>query len=225
MKEIFKNDWQELLKDEFSKDYYLALRAFLVNEYKSKIVYPDMYDIFNSLHLTSYSNIKVVIIGQDPYHGPNQAHGLSFSVNPEIKIPPSLKNIYKELQNDLNCYIHNNGFLNKWAEQGVLLLNSVLTVRAGEPNSHKGKGWEQFTDKIISLVNEKNDPVVFILWGNNALSKKSLITNKRHLILSSVHPSPLSASRGFFGNHHFSKTNDFLIASGRSPIDWQIDNI
>ena len=201
------------------------LREFLKNEYTTKIIYPDKYDIFNALHYTSYKDVKVVILGQDPYHGPNQAHGLSFSVSPGVKIPPSLLNIYKELNSDLECYIPNNGYLKKWADQGVLLLNTSLTVRAGEANSHKNKGWEIFTDKIISLINEKTDPVVFLLWGNNAINKKKLITNKQHLILSSTHPSPLSASRGFFGSKPFSKINKFLISVNKAPIDWQIENI
>lgn len=225
MRQILKNDWNELLKDEFSKDYYLSLREFLKNEYTTKIIYPDKYDIFNALHYTSYKDVKVVILGQDPYHGPNQAHGLSFSVSSGVKIPPSLLNIYKELNSDLGCYIPNNGYLKKWADQGVLLLNTSLTVRAGEANSHKNKGWEIFTDKIISLINEKTDPVVFLLWGNNAINKKKLITNKQHLILSSTHPSPLSASRGFFGSKPFSKINKFLISVNKAPIDWQIENI
>lgn len=225
MRQILKNDWNELLKDEFSKDYYLSLREFLKNEYITKIIYPDKYDIFNALHYTSYKDVKVVILGQDPYHGPNQAHGLSFSVSSGVKIPPSLLNIYKELNSDLGCYIPNNGYLKKWADQGVLLLNTSLTVRAGEANSHKNKGWEIFTDKIISLINEKTDPVVFLLWGNNAINKKKLITNKQHLILSSTHPSPLSASRGFFGSKPFSKINKFLISVNKAPIDWQIENI
>lgn len=225
MRQILKNDWNELLKDEFSKDYYLSLREFLKNEYTTKIIYPDKYDIFNALHYTSYKDVKVVILGQDPYHGPNQAHGLSFSVSPGVKIPPSLLNIYKELNSDLGCYTPNNGYLKKWAYQGVLLLNTSLTVRAGEANSHKNKGWEIFTDKIISLINEKTDPVVFLLWGNNAINKKKLITNKQHLILSSTHPSPLSASRGFFGSKPFSKINKFLISVNKAPIDWQIENI
>ena len=225
MRQILKNDWNELLKDEFSKDYYLSLREFLKNEYTTKIIYPDKYDIFNALHYTSYKDVKVVILGQDPYHGPNQAHGLSFSVSPGVKIPPSLLNIYKELNSDLECYIPNNGYLKKWADQGVLLLNTSLTVRAGEANSHKNKGWEIFTDKIISLINEKTDPVVFLLWGNNCINKKKLITNKQHLILSSTHPSPLSASRGFFGSKPFSKINKFLISVNKAPIDWQIENI
>ena len=225
MANILKNDWKDLLEDEFNKEYYQTLRNFLTNEYKTKTIYPDKYDIFNALHFTSYKDIKVVILGQDPYHGPGQAHGLSFSVNPGIKIPPSLLNIYKELNSDLGCYIPNNGYLKKWADQGILLLNTSLTVRAGEANSHKNIGWEIFTDKIISLVNEKEDPVVFLLWGNNAIKKKNLITNKRHLILTSVHPSPLSASRGFFGSKPFSKINNFLISINKKPIDWQIENI
>ncbi|MBP3914575.1 MULTISPECIES: uracil-DNA glycosylase [unclassified Clostridium] len=225
MANVLKNDWKDLLDDEFNKEYYQTLRNFLTNEYKTKTIYPDKYDIFNALHFTSYKDIKVVILGQDPYHGPGQAHGLSFSVNPGIKIPPSLLNIYKELNSDLGCYIPNNGYLKKWADQGVLLLNTSLTVRAGEANSHKSIGWEIFTDRIISLVNEKEDPVVFLLWGNNAIKKKNLITNKRHLILTSAHPSPLSASRGFFGSKPFSKINNFLISVNKEPIDWQIDNI
>lgn len=225
MSNILKNDWKELLEDEFSKNYYQTLRQFLIEEYKTKKIYPDKYDIFNALHFTPYKDIKVVILGQDPYHGPGQAHGLSFSVNPSVKTPPSLLNIYKELNSDLGCYIPNNGYLKKWADQGVLLLNTSLTVRAGEANSHKNIGWQVFTDKIISLVNEKDDPVVFLLWGNNAIKKKELITNKRHLILTSVHPSPLSASRGFFGSKPFSKINNFLISVNKDPIDWQIENI
>ena len=225
MSNILNNDWKNLLEDEFGKEYYLSLRNFLVTEYKTKTIYPDKYDIFNALHFTSYKDVKVVILGQDPYHGPGQAHGLSFSVNPGVRIPPSLLNIYKELNSDLGCFIPNNGYLKKWADQGVLLLNTSLTVRAGEANSHKNKGWEVFTDKIISLVNEKEDPVVFLLWGNNAINKKNLITNKKHLILTSVHPSPLSASRGFFGSKPFSKINEFLISINKAPIDWQIDNI
>lgn len=225
MTEIIKNDWKNYLSSEFEKDYYKKLRKFLVNEYNSKVIYPDMYDIFNALHFTSYEDTKVVILGQDPYHGPNQAHGLSFSVNPGVKTPPSLVNIYKELHTDLNCYIPNNGYLKKWADQGVLLLNTVLTVRAGEANSHKNKGWEEFTTQVIKVLNEKETPVVFILWGNNAISKEKLITNPKHLIIKSVHPSPLSASRGFFGSKPFSKTNEFLISTNQKPIDWQIENI
>lgn len=221
----FKNDWQELLEEELSKEYYLKLRQFLITEYKTTTIYPNMHDIFNALHYTAYKDVKVVILGQDPYHGPNQAHGLSFSVKPGVGIPPSLLNMYKELQTDLGCYIPNNGYLKKWADQGILLLNASLTVRAHTANSHKGKGWEILTDKIISLLNDRKDPVVFILWGNNAISKEKLITNKYHYIIKSVHPSPLSASRGFFGSKPFSKCNGFLKSIGKNPIDWQIENI
>ena len=225
MSNILKNDWNNLLKYEFNKDYYLKIRRFLINEYATKQIYPDKYDIFNALHFTQYKDVKVVILGQDPYHGPNQAHGLSFSVKPGNRIPPSLVNIYKELHNDLGCYIPNNGYLKKWADQGVLLLNTTLTVEAGKANSHQRIGWSIFTDKIISLLNEKKDPVVFILWGNNAIKKKALITNPIHYIIQSVHPSPLSASRGFFGSKPFSKANDFLKSVNKTPIDWQIENI
>lgn len=225
MIDFITTDWKNLLKDEFQKDYFIDLTNFLNNEYTNQTIFPKKSDIFSALNFTPYSNVKVVILGQDPYHGPNQSHGLSFSVNPNIKIPPSLRNIFKELNSDLGCYIPNNGYLKKWADQGVLLLNTVLTVRSGEPNSHKSKGWEIFTDKIISLLNEKNEPIVFILWGNPSIKKKSLITNKKHLILSSVHPSPLSASKGFFGSKPFSKTNNFLKSINSILIDWQIDNI
>lgn len=221
----FKNEWQDLLKEEFYKEYYLNLRRFLINEYKTKTIYPAMQDIFNALHYTSYSAVKVVILGQDPYHGPNQAHGLSFSVKPGIAPPPSLLNIYKELQSDLNCYIPNNGYLKKWADQGVLLLNTALTVIEGQANSHRNKGWEIFTDKVITILNDRIDPIVFVLWGNNAISKLSLITNPKHFIIKSVHPSPLSASRGFFGTKPFSKANNFLISIEKAPIDWQIENL
>ncbi|RBP41616.1 uracil-DNA glycosylase [Garciella nitratireducens] len=223
--EILKNDWKELLQEEFKKDYYLKIREFLKREYKTKTIYPDMYDIFNALHYTPYKDVKVVILGQDPYHGPNQAHGLSFSVKPGVAIPPSLMNIYKELQSDLKCYIPNNGYLKKWADQGVLLLNTVLTVRAGQPNSHRGIGWEIFTDRIIQLLNDRKDPIVFILWGKNAQSKRKMIHNPKHFIVQSVHPSPLSANRGFFGSKPFSKVNHFLRSSGKEPIDWQIENL
>lgn len=219
------NDWDEILKSEFNKEYYISLREFLKEEYNSRVIYPSMYNIFEALKHTSYKDTKVLILGQDPYHGENQAHGLAFSVQPGVKTPPSLLNIYKELRADLGCYIPNNGYLKKWADQGVLLLNTSLTVRAGQANSHKNIGWETFTDKIISLVNEKQDPVVFILWGNNAIKKKVLITNPKHLVLTSVHPSPLSASRGFFGTKPFSKTNEFLESVNKKPIDWQIENI
>ena len=225
MKQILHNKWNEILQNEFSKDYYLNLRQFLIKEYKSYKIYPDMYDIFNALHYTDYDDVKVVIIGQDPYHGAGQAHGLSFSVKPGIKTPPSLNNIYKELNTDLGCYIPNNGYLKKWADQGVLLLNAVLTVREGLANSHKNKGWEHFTDAVIQALNAHEKPIVFLLWGKNAISKKSLITNPNHLVLTTVHPSPLSASRGFFGCKHFSKANNFLKSHSLNPIDWQIENI
>lgn len=220
-----KNDWYDLLKDEFEKDYYKKLRTFLIEEYRHHTIYPNMYDIFNALNFTPYKDVKVVILGQDPYHGPHQAHGLSFSVQPDVKIPPSLVNIYKELHTDLGCYIPNNGYLKKWADQGVLLLNTSLTVRAGEANSHRNIGWGTFTDKIIELLNQRQNPIVFILWGNNAISKEKFITNPQHYIIKSVHPSPLSASRGFFGSKPFSKTNAFLIKNNKAPIDWQIENI
>lgn len=223
--QIFKNDWHDLLQDEFNKDYYLKLRELLINEYKDKTVYPDKYDIFNSLHYTPYKDVKVVILGQDPYHGPNQAHGLSFSVKPGVPAPPSLVNIFKELNNDLGCYIPNNGYLKKWAEQGVLLLNVSLTVKSGQADSHKSIGWEYFTDKIISILNDRQEPIIFMLWGKNAQSKLIIINNLRHYIIKSVHPSPLSAHRGFFGSKPFSKANELLVSIGKEPIDWQIDNI
>lgn len=223
--QILKNDWHDLLDDEFKKDYYLKLRGFLAHEYRTRTIYPDMYDIFNALHYTGYRDVKAVILGQDPYHGPNQAHGLSFSVKPGVPIPPSLMNIYKELKDDLGCYIPNNGYLKKWADQGVMLLNTVLTVRAGQANSHRNMGWEQFTDRVIQLLNDREDPVVFILWGSNAQSKLSLITQPKHHIIKSSHPSPFSVHRGFFGSRPFSRTNNFLAAMGKVPIDWQIENI
>ena len=219
------NDWADKLKDEYKKDYYRRLFEFVGAEYGSHTVYPPGDDIFNAFHLTPLGNVKVVIIGQDPYHEPGQAHGLSFSVKPGVDIPPSLVNIYKELQSDLGCYIPNNGYLVKWAEQGVLLLNAVLTVRAHAAASHQNKGWENFTDAVIRIINEVDRPIVFLLWGSFARSKKSMLTNPAHLVLEAPHPSPLSAYRGFFGCRHFSKTNDFLKEHGVSPIDWQIENI
>lgn len=219
------NSWDERLKDEFSSEYYLALREFLKKEYSTKTVYPSAYDIFNSIKKVDYDDVSVVILGQDPYHEPGQAHGLSFSVMPGVEAPPSLKNIYQELKTDLNCYIPNNGCLNSWAEQGVLLLNAVLTVRRGEANSHKGMGWEILTDKIISLLNEREKPMVFLLWGSQAQAKTELLTNPRHLVLKAPHPSPLSAYRGFFGCRHFSRANAFLEKNNMKPIDWQIKNI
>ena len=219
------NSWDELLKEEFQKDYYLALREFLKQEYSTRTIYPDMHDIFNALKLTDYNNVKVVILGQDPYHGEGEAHGLAFSVKPGIAIPPSLRNIYKELNQSMGCYIPNNGFLKKWAKQGVLLLNSSLTVRKDMANSHSGKGWEMLTDAIIKKLNNRKEPMIFMLWGNNAKSKAWFVDSAKHLVLMSVHPSPLSASRGFFGCNHFQKANEFLIQNGMSPIDWQIENI
>lgn len=219
------NDWDEILDGEFEKEYYLKLRQFLKYEYSNYNIHPDMYDIFNALKWTSFSDTKVVILGQDPYHGENQAHGLAFSVKKGIDIPPSLLNIYKELQKELGCYIPNNGYLEKWAKQGVMLLNASLTVRDGLANSHRNKGWEIFTTRVIELLNEREDPVIFLLWGNNAREKKSIITNPKHKILETVHPSPLSASRGFFGCGHFKAANDYLVSVGKTPIDWQIENI
>lgn len=218
------NDWDYLLSDEFKKEYYINLREFLKEEYSKRIIYPNPNDIFNSLKHTSYKDTKVLILGQDPYHGENQAHGFAFSVQEGIKIPPSLLNIYKELNNELGCYIPNNGYLIQWANQGVLLLNTVLTVRAHEANSHKDRGWEIFTDKVIKLLNERKDPVIFVLWGANARSKKKIINNKIHYILEAPHPSPLSAHRGFFGCNHFVKINEILLKINKEPINWQIEN-
>ena len=225
MKKIFKNDWAQLLDDELKEPYYQELRKFLIDEYSTKKIFPNMYDIFNALHFTSYADTKVVILGQDPYHEPGQAHGLSFSVLPDVPPPPSLMNIFKELRDDLGCFIPNNGCLKPWAEQGVLLLNAVLTVRAHAANSHRGHGWEIFTDKIIRLLNEHERPLAFILWGRPARAKKNMITNPRHFIVESAHPSPLSASGGFFGSRPFSRVNKFLESIGETPIDWQIQNI
>ena len=219
------NSWDQYLAEEFEKPYYLALRDFLKEEYQTQTVYPNMYDIFNALKATPYDQVKVVILGQDPYHGAGQAHGMAFSVQPGIKTPPSLVNIYKELHETMGCYIPNNGYLMKWAEQGVLLLNTVLTVRVGKPQSHKGKGWETFTDRIISILNERQDPVIFVLWGSPAKKKASLITNTQHKILTAAHPSPLSAHNGFFGCNHFNQINDQLKEMGKEPIDFQIENI
>ncbi len=223
--EIFHNDWADCLTSELQQPYYRKLRQFLINEYRTQRIYPGMYDIFNALHYTSYEDTKVVILGQDPYHGPGQAHGLSFSVQPGVPAPPSLQNIFKELHDDLGCRIPNNGCLKPWADQGVLLLNTVLTVREHQANSHRGQGWEIFTDKIISLLNAREKPMVFILWGTPARRKKAMITNPAHYVIESPHPSPLSASRGFFGSRPFSRTNDFLQSTGQTPIDWQIPNI
>lgn len=222
---LIGNNWDDILNDEFDKAYYKELRSFLDHEYQNKIIYPKAKDIYNALRLTDYNDVKVVILGQDPYHEIGQAHGLAFSVNKNIKIPPSLENIYKELHDDIGCYIPNNGYLIKWASQGVLLLNTVLTVEQHKANSHSGKGWEILTDKIIASLNNKDVPVVFILWGRNARNKKSLINNPKHLIIESAHPSPLSAYNGFFGSKPFSKTNSFLKKNNLKEIDWQIENI
>lgn len=217
------NDWDNILKDEWEKTYYLNLRGFLKTEYGSRTIYPPMNDIFNALKYTSFENTKVVIIGQDPYHGEGQAHGLCFSVKKGVDVPPSLRNMYKELETDLGITPANHGELTKWAKQGVLMLNNVLTVRAGEANSHKGYGWEKFTDRVIAELDKKSTPVVFLLWGANARKKAEIIKNPIHKKLITVHPSPLSAYGGFFGCGHFSKTNEILKASGQTPIDWQID--
>lgn len=216
------NDWDKILSDEWSKPYYLKLRSFLKSEYSRYTVYPDMYDIFNALKYTSFSDTKVVIIGQDPYHEPGQAHGLCFSVREGVEPPPSLKNIFKELESDVGIKAPKSGELTKWAKQGVLLLNTVLTVRRGQANSHKGKGWEIFTDRIISELNAKTTPVVFLLWGANARKKAEIIDNPIHKKLITVHPSPLSAYGGFFGCRHFSKANEILKENGLEPIDWQL---
>lgn len=218
------NDWLAPLKPEFSKPYYAKLYKKVMEEYNTRLIFPPADDIFNAFALTPLKNVKVVILGQDPYHGDGQAHGLCFSVKPDVDIPPSLVNIYQELHDDLGCYIPNNGYLTKWAEQGVLLLNTVLTVRAHQANSHRGIGWEEFTDAAIRILNEQDRPIVFILWGRPAQMKKSMLNNPRHLILEAPHPSPLSAYRGFFGSRPFSQTNAFLEAHGLTGIDWQIEN-
>lgn len=218
----FNNDWEGPIQQELSQDYYKILKAFLIKEYQTAVVYPPMEDIFNAFHFTPYHRTKVCIIGQDPYHGPGQAHGLSFSVKHGVPIPPSLLNIYKELKDDLGFSIPTHGCLQKWANQGVLLLNAVLTVRGGMAASHRNIGWEIFTNRMIELLNQRTEPVIFILWGRDAQNKASLITNKKHFIHKSVHPSPLSAHRGFFGSQPFSKINNILESLGTSPIDWEI---
>lgn len=222
---MINNDWLSYLKPEFSKPYYKELYEFVKDEYSKHEVYPPSDEIFSALEHTQMKDVKIVLLGQDPYHERGQAHGMSFSVKPGVKTPPSLQNMYKELNSELGCYIPNNGFLEKWADQGVLLLNTSLTVRSGQANSHKGKGWELFTDAIIKAVNEQDRPIVYFLWGSNARSKKQLITNPKHLVLETVHPSPLSAYNGFFGCGHFKKANEFLVANQIEPIDWQIENI
>lgn len=217
--------WEKALKEEFSKDYYKKLFVKIQEEYQTRTIYPPADDIFNAFHFTPLEEVKVVILGQDPYHEPGQAHGLCFSVKPQVPIPPSLVNIYKELEDDLGCYIPNNGYLEKWARQGVLMLNTVLTVRAHQANSHKDLGWEQFTDAAIRVLAEQDRPMVFVLWGKPAQRKKEMIHNPKHLILESPHPSPLSAYRGFFGSRPFSRINAYLEQNGLEPIDWQIENI
>lgn len=220
------NDWLLPIQKEFAKPYYKELYAFVKNEYASHVIYPPSEDIFNAFHFTPLSKVKILLLGQDPYHNVNQAHGLSFSVLPQQKeIPPSLQNIYKELHDDVGFHIPNHGYLKKWADQGVLLLNTVLTVRAHQANSHQGHGWEKFTDAVIQAVNEQDRPVVYFLWGKPAQSKIPMLTNPKHLILTAPHPSPLSAYRGFFGCKHFSKANEFLIENGEEPIDWQIEDL
>lgn len=217
------NDWDALLEDEFKKEYYLTLREFLKVEYFTKTVFPPMNDIFNALKYTSFKNTKVVILGQDPYHGPGQAHGLCFSVKEGVAFPPSLQNIFKELYAEYGFQPPKSGELTAWARQGVLLLNTTLTVRQATPQSHKGQGWEVLTDKIISLLNQKEDPVVFLLWGANAWAKKALIKSPKHLVLECAHPSPLSAYRGFFGCNHFRLANEYLEKNGLAPIDWNLN--
>lgn len=222
---MLQNDWLEAVGGEFKKPYYTDLYKFVKEEYSNEIVYPPSDDIFNAMHLTPLSEVKVLILGQDPYHNQGQAHGLCFSVQPDVAIPPSLKNIYKELQSDLGCAIPNNGYLVKWAKQGILMLNTVLTVRAHNPLSHQGKGWEQFTDAIIEAVNAQDRPIVYMLWGKPAQRKASMLNNPKHLVLKAAHPSPLSASHGFFGCKHFSQANQFLEENGMQPIDWQIEDV
>lgn len=219
---VLGNSWDELLKDEFSKEYYQNLRKNLANEYRTRTIYPAMDNIFNALKYTSYEDVKVLLLGQDPYHGAGQAHGLCFSVQKGVQKPPSLKNMFKELYSDLGISEPSHGCLTDWAKQGVLLLNTVLTVREAEPNSHKKLGWTIFTDRIIELLNEREEPVIFVLWGKNAIDKLPLITNTHHYVLTAAHPSPLSASRGFMGCKHYSKINEILSSMGKSPIDWRI---
>lgn len=222
---MIQNDWLEPLKPEFRKPYYRDLFRFVGEEYATRKIFPPSDDIFNAFHLTPLHEVKVVILGQDPYHNNGQAHGLCFSVKPEVEVPPSLVNIYKELHDDLGCEIPNNGCLTKWARQGVLMLNTVLTVRAHQANSHRGQGWEEFTDAAIKVLDEQDRPIVFILWGSPAQRKAQMLHNPKHLILKAPHPSPLSAYRGFFGSRPFSQTNDFLMKNGLTPIDWQIENV
>ncbi len=223
-KKIENSDWSQLLAGEFEKDYYLKLNNFLADEYRGQTIYPKMDDVFNAFHYTPFEELKVVMLGQDPYHGPNQAQGLSFSVNCGVNIPPSLRNIYKELNTDIGCPIPNHGSLVKWAEQGVLLLNNVLTVRAGQAHSHRGMGWETFTNRVIEVLNQKDTSIIYILWGAAAQKKKAFVDTSKHYIIQSVHPSPLSAYRGFYGSKPFSKVNTYLKETGQQPIDWEIPN-
>lgn len=223
MADILKNDWNDVVGSELEKPYYLELREFLKEEYKAQKVFPDKQNIFNALNSTSYTGVKVVLLGQDPYHGEGQAHGLSFSVGRDVRIPPSLRNIYKELHNDIGCEIPSHGNLNKWTEQGVLLLNTVLTVREGKAHSHRGKGWETFTDKVIERLNERETPLVFMLWGRPAQEKLKLINSDKHFVIQSPHPSPFSASKGFFGSKPFSRANDWLNKIGEKEINWCIE--
>lgn len=224
MKQVFSNDWQAILADELDKTYYKELRHFVAHEYSTQTIYPPMNDIMNAFNTTAYHDVKVVILGQDPYHGPNQAHGLSFSVMPGIKHPPSLRNMLQELQEDLGCSIPQNGTLTKWSQQGVMLLNTVLTVREGQAHSHKEQGWEQFTDAVIDKLASREKPIIFVLWGKPAQRKKSIIRNYStpHVILEAPHPSPLSAYRGFFGSKPYSKINAQLVQWGEQPIDWSL---
>ncbi len=222
---MIHNEWWPFLQDEWQKPYFVELSKFVHEAYEHKTIFPPKDKVFSAFEVCDYSDVKVVILGQDPYHELHQAHGMCFSVNPGIKIPPSLVNIYKELHDDVGCYIPNNGYLMPWAKQGVFLLNTVMTVEEGKANSHAGKGWEIFTDHTIQKINEKDSPVVFLLWGRNARNKASMIDTKKHLVLECAHPSPLSAYHGFFGCKHFSKTNTFLLEHGKEPIHWQIENI
>lgn len=222
---MIHNEWWPFLQDEWQKSYFVELSQFVHEAYEHKTIFPPKDKVFSAFEVCDYSDVKVVILGQDPYHELHQAHGMCFSVNPGIKIPPSLLNIYKELHDDIGCYIPNNGYLMPWAKQGVFLLNTVMTVEEGKANSHAGKGWEIFTDHTIQKLNEKDSPIVFLLWGRNARNKASMIDTKKHLVLECAHPSPLSAYHGFFGCKHFSKTNTFLIEHGKEPIHWQIENI
>ncbi|CAI6021411.1 uracil-DNA glycosylase [Cohnella sp. JJ-181] len=225
MPAMFKNDWEPLLRPELEKPYYMTLRNQLAVEYRERTVFPDMHHIFEALHLTSYREAKVVILGQDPYHGAGQAHGLSFSVLPGVRQPPSLRNIFKELHNDLGCPTPTHGNLSHWAKQGVLLLNAVLTVREGEANSHKGLGWEKFTDAVVAALNEREEPLVFILWGSHAQKKAAYIDKRKHFVIASAHPSPLSAHNGFLGSRPFSRANAYLEQAGRGSIDWCIPEL